>query len=351
MELTKINENLVNRIRKDIFYLIKKSYNVKNIENYSVIYADIMRYVELLDELDVYCDDIFKYIFPETRKDTSDKHLKENFEECKKTVQFDDDFVGKLADILIESNYFHGNFKNMIQKITENEMYEMTFDFLNNYNPSLSNQLSSMLKEERIIIKKSDGRIENGCTVCSITKFSPYIIIYSLHNIVDTVTLIHEMGHVYHFQKIEQLRNKQYFNIVYNNQLEVYSHYLELLSYDYFSGKINKIDILNLKRTLIKTLIEFYAYLEIGLTQLNIKNYKENYEDYFKDYNYGRGILIALEFYDMYQNDKEKADYNIEKYISETGKYDFLTTIDKYGLNREHIESCEAVKKYIKEIF
>lgn len=100
---------------------------------------------------------------------------------------------------------------------------------------------------------------------CSNYKFSPYILAYLLSNIVDVSTIIHEIGHVYHYQKLQFLK----------------------------------------------------------------------YQD----------------IYDIYKQDKEKADYYTEKFLSESGKFDYIATIDKYGIDREKMESCEVIKKYIKEIF
>ena len=290
-------------------------------------------------------------MLPETRDDYCDKLLKKHYIECKKAMEFDVEFSGNLGDILIDSNYYHGNFDNMSKRIDLTEMCEMTFGFLNSYKPSLSNLLKNMLNENRVIVMNNGNQLETGLTVCSTTKFSPYIIIYLFKNIIDPVTLIHEMGHVYHFQKIEQLRNNQYYKIIYNNQLEVYSHYLELLSYDYFSKTYNERDILNIKRLMIKTFVEFYKSLELNLENFNLETYMNYYDDFYKDYAYGRGMLLAFEFYDMYQNDKEKAEYNIERFISENGKHDFYTTLGKYDLNRERIERGESIRKYMKKIF
>lgn len=351
MELTQIDEKTVNQIRKDIFYLIKKSYNTKNVDAYNSVYSDIMAYVELLDELDINCDDIFKYILPETREDNLDKCIKQHYIECEKSIDFDTKIIDNLSDTLIDTDYIHGNFTNITEKISKDKMYDYAFEFFENYKPILHNQLNNMLKENRIILLKNIGQNYNGKTICSTFKFSPYIVIYTFNNVMDVEVLIHEMGHVYHHQKQNQFKGKQVYKTICNYQLEVYSHYLELLSYDYFLDKVKKQDILNLKRLTVKNLIQNYINLEFSLSYLDKKNYKENYSQYCSDYSYGRGMLLAFEFYDMYQKDKEQADFNIEHFLSETGKYDFLTTIDKYGLNKEHIESCEAVKKYIKEIF
>ena len=239
----------------------------------------------------------------------------------------------------------------MTRKVSKDKMFEMTFDFLEKHKPCLSNQLNNMLKEERIILLKDFGQPYNGKTISSTIKFSPYVIIYLLNNIIDVSTLIHEIGHVYQYQKQEQHRYNQVYKSIYNNQLEVYSHYLELLSYDSFLDNFEKKDILNLKRLMVKNFIENYINLELYLNVFDKENYYENYDEYSSDYSYARGMLLAFEFYHMYIKDKEKAEYNIDRFITESGKYDFLTTINKYDLNREHLESGIAIKKYIKQIF
>ena len=45
-----------------------------------------MRYIELLDELGVDSDDIFKYMLPETRDDYCDKLLKKHYIEKKASL-------------------------------------------------------------------------------------------------------------------------------------------------------------------------------------------------------------------------------------------------------------------------
>lgn len=156
MDIIQINEKLVNQIRKDIFYLIKKSHNTKNVVQYSVIISDIMEYIYLLAELGLYCDDIFQYIFPKTRKSMVKKSKKDSYIECEKTIDFDSKFIDNFGDILIENNYFHGNFEKMIEKVDTDKMYEMTFEFLDRYKISISNLLNKMIKEDRIILLKKE---------------------------------------------------------------------------------------------------------------------------------------------------------------------------------------------------
>lgn len=350
MELNKKDKDLVNRIRKDIFDLIKKSYNIKNIDNYNNIYADIMGYIDLLTFLNIETDDIFKYI-SETRRDNTFECIIKHYTESEKNLDFDKKIISNLSDILFDSDYFHGYFQNMETEITDQQMLEMTFDFFDNFKPVISNQLLNMLNENRVIIGTDMDIEHNGAMCCSTFIFSPYIIISPLSNIFDVVTLIHEMGHVYHYQKLQRIKYKRMYNTIYNNQLEVYSHYLELLSYDYLSSSFNSTDVLKLKRGMIKNLIQFYMLLEINLMEFDKVHYIDNYSEYSEYYKYARGILLAFEFYDMYLSDKEKAEYNMEQFLDESGKYDFLTMINKYGLNREHLESGKSIKKYVKEIF
>ena len=44
------------------------------------------------------------------------------------------------------------------------------------------------------------------------------------------------------------------------------------------------------------------------------------------------------------------SNLGVEKFITESGNCDFLSLIDICGLDRNHLESGEAIKKYIKQI-
>lgn len=71
-----------------------------------------MTYIELLTRLEVNVDDIFANI-SETRKDNPFECIMKHYSESEKTLDFDNHIISNLSEILINSNYFHGNFEKM----------------------------------------------------------------------------------------------------------------------------------------------------------------------------------------------------------------------------------------------
>lgn len=350
MNINKNNHDIINNLRSDIFKLIKKYSHTRNIDNYYNIYSDILGYSELLEMLDADTDDIYKRL-NDSRKDNNDKCIKKHYRQIEKDFDYYQNIINKIADIVLNSNYYNGIFLDFKTRLTDEEVLSLTDDFFVNYDLNLKNRLDSLNREKRIIMKEDDGSYYSGLTICSTVIFSPYIILLNSHNIMDVSSLIHEVGHVYHYEKIQRTKYQNHYTNLYNNILETYPHYLELISYDYFQDKFNKEDILKLRKTMIKILLTNWYYIELLLDEFNKENFNINYYNYSEKLRYGLSILVAFEYYDMYLKDKEKANYYMEKYLNESGNYEFLTLIEKCGLKKEQLENAESVKKYIKNYF
>ena len=170
----------------------------------------------------------------------------------------------------------------------------------------------------------------------------PYMGIYFNGNIDDSSSIVHEIAHMINFKFANN--NLKTRNYPYYYQ-EVYSHYAQLVFYDFMKKKnIYNQDIDNSFKSTM-------SLLGSNLASINYTFESGEYdclEDLYGDIQYGYGIALALKYYDMYKEDSDKAKYFSEQFIEQSYHYEPIETLDKFGLNKEELISGELIKKYIK---
>lgn len=253
---------------------------------------------------------------------------------CDKTFWFecDDDsalFVNELCNKVLEKlqNQEYEVFNKINAKVNKEKYSNIIIEYLIDNKKELYDLYIKMEKENRFFY------IETGYD----NSDSDFFVIPYLHEnknlaVIDSYStlscyfgVIHELSHV-HYNENYKYYGKIAKYDVFNNLTEVYPIYSELLFGEYLK-KIKETD-------------KNYAYL-LAKNQLIYpdNNILEDYDIHFM------GNVLALNFFDMYLEDKEKAEYNFEKFLKNNEGNDFNTNINSYGLSKEKILSLKAIER------
>ncbi len=224
-------------IKKDINTVLGKLKQNKNKSTYVYNLIDLILLDDLCNFFDIFDDQINNYDFISYKKYKNiEKILNDNFF---KLFIKNKDFIKWAAISIAEAlncyNFYPVEFKNMIK---EKEAVNITLDFLKHYNNDIYNLLKTVSKDNKIFM--TDNFISYGVTYFSAAEnFSPYIIIEQQYNIMDPITLAHEITHVYYMSR--QNLNKNYYKINASNSCfnEIPTYTLELYFYEWL--KENKI--------------------------------------------------------------------------------------------------------------
>lgn len=341
-------------IKKDINTVLGKLKQNKNKSTYAYNLIDLSLLYDLCDIFDV--SDIFDnqinnydFIFYKKYKNI-EKILNDNFF---KLFIKNKDFIKWAAISIAEAlncyNFYPVEFKNVIK---EKEAVNITLDFLKHYNNNIYNLLKTVSKDNKIFM--TDNFISYGVTCFSTTEnFSPYIIIEQQYNIMDSITLAHEITHVYYMSR--QNFSKNYYKINASNSCfnEIPTYTLELYFYEWL--KENR--ICSNDNKILYNLIFLYIYNEakyfINYFKKNL-NLSQNFETIISDdfklklYDF-IGILFAFYFYSI--KDLEKIDSIFKKFYDSKKIPTLKEIISDYGLNYEDIINFKYGKKLAKNLY
>ncbi len=239
------------------------------------------------------------------------------------------DFIKNLSDEINKKILFQDyNVYNRVNSKLNRKKYDLITSYYLYYNKKVLYDLYFKMMDENRFFEINTGFDENDFNFFTIPyshKDGDIIVIDGYTSLSFYTALIHELAHV-DFDENYKFYGKYSHDDVANNLIEVYPIYNELLYGEYLRE--------------CKYFDKNYAYL-LSKNQLvyNDESVLDNYDIHFM------GNVLALNFFDMYLKDKEKANYNINEFLKNYRGNDFKTNINSYGLNEEKILSLKAIER------
>lgn len=328
-----MEENII----KDINITINNIKKCHSKSRFNKLISDLIKLYDLANYMGIdNIPDIDNYSFKNYNSDEN-KIIKLQRQIYLKNLNFNKQFTNNNLSLLEEFPY---KTYYEVKKLTLKENIEIERAFLNEFNYKLLNIYDNLLRDNRIIYLNSDCNklvLEEEGKVIYGESFI-YALIEDYNSIFTSLTTTHELGHIYDFSLNKY--NK------YNCCREVYSHFLELVFIDWLGNDILLYDYFD---TLRENLNSFDDCLN---NNYNKKiDFMTNFPKIYTDIEYSYGSLIALNFFEMYKNDKKLGLYNINKFILENINYpNIINTLDKFELSKEEIEHGLILKKYLKRL-
>ena len=222
-------------------------------------------------------------------------------------------------------------------KVSLDECIYYAEEFMKQYNPDLYEIFEQLYKNNHI---KFMDPIEHGIggVMYPINEGLPYVVIYKRGDIYDAGSIVHEVAHCY--QQIYTYDRKKDNPDFYS---EVYSHYVQMLFYEYMKNNIvYKDDIKNIKRFSLEN-------LRCRLVRLDeyFKDMKLNGQVY-SDILYAYGISLALYYYDMHLKNPDDAEYYMNWFVKTSCLYKQEDVLNKYAINKDKILTNEIIQNYMK---
>lgn len=270
----------------------------------------------------------------------------------------------------ISSNLIELDIEEKNHTLSKEDLVELTYDFFKN---ALDRRLYGNFmknfyrKNDHLRFLRNDFVSGIGGTTYPLSFLGEnYITIKRSYTITDLLTLIHEYMHAttVTLNPNHSIENKTQFG-------EIDAIFSEMLAYDYFKKYLPeyKLDLgkyyayldFNEYATIVSKVISLIEYeknnyeiknnkiLKTFSREIGIPDYEIN--DIFMDAQnsdlYALGYIYALEFYKMYETDKDKALCILEKFIM----YDGKSPKDYYKfLNGYNIIPNEHMREYHKDI-
>ena len=249
--------------------------------------------------------------------------------------------------IINEESIHKSIFKN---KINISKSISLSLDFLSQYDLKIYNILIKLIKDNRLFYK--ENAISNYYGIShGIANNSKLFIIMNLGlNINDSITLVHEAGHIYDFDKIKTNSTKiNRTSILVTSCIEIFSNYLELVYKNYLrSQKIYLEDLDTSDKQDIQTLLirarNLYKNLYYDINVFDIDVYKCNLSEVL-------GKLCSLYYYEIYLEDQEKAKYYTNLLLENKGLYDNIKTLEKSGIKIDELLDYDEIEKRIQKIY
>ena len=294
-----------NMVRSDIIslvYKIKKCHSKslydKLISDLSMLY-DLANILQLDNVLDVDNYSYKTFLTDYTEREKNQKNFyNENYE-----------FNGELTDnyIYLLNKYTIQNFNYNVTKMNIKESQTLVAEFLNKLDKKIYKSFKNCVKNNKFIYisSKECDFFNDGLTFYG-NYFKPYVLIDDKKSIFTALTSVHEAGHIYDFDNLKEYK--------FNYLGEIYSHFLELVFGDYLID--NKIDCKNVKYEYLNNLKETVTDLYNLLNEDIITNldFKQKYNQIYYNLEYTYGMVLALEFYNIYLQDKELGMYKINEF-------------------------------------
>lgn len=256
------------------------------------------------------------------------KILKEN-EDLKKIEIFEDIITNFVNKKVIKEDDLNENYKT---KITKDDLFTLTYDFFKTLDKKTFEIFEKIFKYHKKNVIFCSGTINKyfcGATYQLYDHMDFYIKMKRYKDIRDVSTLIHEYGHAISFYLNAYKGN-------YDNKQtpfsEIESIFLEILSFDFLDNiHINDKDSFNNRKNFLIDLYCNAVNIDNKFTLYNSINPKEKinhsyYSKIKKEYNinklelrfmYSKPVeidiiyvissLYAMELYDIYANNNEKA--------------------------------------------
>ena len=215
-------------------------------------------------------------------------------------------------------------------------------DFMKNFDLGLYEIYKNIKDNNHILIKEQDETGLGGLYTHLSYNRTPYLSFFLNNNIDDSSTIAHETAHAK--QGRIMYNNKTYDNYNYIFK-EVYSYYVQFCFYKYMNDK--KIFVEDVNACFNNWLDDLCKYL-INLND-DLNNINPSELQIYENFEYSYGILLALHFFDIYQNDPEYAKLLTNEFIEHSYKKEPYEVLNDFGLDYDEIASGDILRKYIKK--
>lgn len=335
------------KILKDIINILKEQ---NKYGNNKISEKDVMTLTNLLINLRV-------NIPPEEEMSLKDKllwdiRLLDNYSDSYKIIKL-------LYKYLILDNYIP-HYETCI--MSNHDVIEEAYYFFGQYGKFFTEPLNNFKKDLSSHLEFSDEAINSETYFMS--NKEAYMIIKNYKNICKFTTLLHELQHYIDNYNNPSFRKKYLIR-------ESAAIFMELIGTDYISKITGLINEGNKRRRELHSIIgdtTFNIYYKTQLLNIAKRNIDNDIEDIKillkkmihitekgidvltrtsldEDYMYQIAYLIAIELYNLYKDDEERAIYilkNIIMYGDNDNIYDLL---DIFG-----ISICQSVIRYEKKL-
>lgn len=271
-----------------------------------------------------------------------------------KDLQKNEEIYSELVNLLLElfddynePTIYESMFKN---KINIYESVNMTMEFLKNYDLKIYSVLKELINNNRVMYIEDHTSKYYGVSYNINVTNKSYILMNTDQNINSSITLVHESGHIYDFDKNKNNSiNTNTKSFLVNSCNEIFPNYLELVYKNYLKNKKIYLDDLNMSdKKDIQILFDMtssiskilYSYDINGIFEINILRAKLS--ELF-------GKICSFYYYDMYLEDPEMAKYYTNLLLENMGSYDNITILEKSGIEID--ELLESLEKRFQKIY
>lgn len=342
----------MNKLKKEFekdLILIDKELEIKNNPNFDLLIENIDFF------LTVASDQRFALKLP-----YNVKYLLMNYNDEEKVS---DSFINKyknnmdlnikfsnMANIL--TNYYDLDFQEgkYSCKVKNDEAKKIVGDFFKSYDKDIYDFYENYIINGRIFYLKHI--MQNiGLSFEGDYLIEPYLFLTKEKNIFNITILAHEMMHIYmgNYYKDFSMEDRKKLNNI--NIREVYSHFIELLMFDYLESiNFNQRDIDLCRNEFNGSLIEM---LTLFNSVLDSNDYDFTDFDRVLLYNeaetYSYGKVFAYHFYENYLKCKEETKDNIFRLSLEGKDHDLKYIINNYGLKEDRILDYKVLAKHLEK--
>ena len=248
--------------------------------------------------------------------------------------------------------------------LSDKEAVELSYDFFNQYGNFFSKPLNELKQSINSRLQFVDN-LKQSKTYFVDKHNESYMLIDNDHTICKPIFVVHELEHHIDNNKRHDFKTNYLIR-------ETASLFMEIIACDYFQNKFNISDDGNKRRRELHTIIKANAidiYLKTQLlyiSKMHINMEEKELIDIITnkihinkqginilmqrsldmDYFYEISYLIAIELYQIYQYDAERAIYILKSIITNGNNENIF-----YLLNNYDIKVSNNVLKYEKKLF
>ena len=235
-------------------------------------------------------------------------------------------------------------------KVQNDEAKKIVADFFKSYDKDIYDFYENYIINGRVFYLRHI--LQNiGLSFEGDYLIEPYLFLTKEKNIFNITILAHEMIHIYmgNYYKNLTMDERRKLNNV--NIREIYSHFIELLMFDYLESiNFKQSDIDSCRKEFNGSLIEMLVLFN---NVLDPNDYDFTDFDRVLLYNeaetYSYGKVFAYHFYDNYLKNKEETKNNIFRLSIEGKDHDLKYIINHYGLNENKILDHKVLAKYLEK--
>lgn len=254
----------------------------------------------------------------------------------------------KMGDTINNEYEFYSD-SNYLVRINQRDTLNIVQDFFKDYDKELYDYFNNLLLSNRILFVKKIMDDNEGLTIEKSEITKPYIFIYNNKNIVNPISLSHEVIHAYMSEKLFNMNEEERKLYDLNDFEETYSSFIELAIVDYFNKNkyfnndtTSYIDEYN--DVMLDDLYNYYC--DLSCNDINFNDEEEVYV-YNKNERYAYGRTLAYYFYRMYLKNKSEGKDNILQFMLDSMKYNKKYMLNNYGLSHDKITDEKRLVRYM----